>query len=265
MKKQNKTLVDVAILTAGRVDLFEKCVDALLPQLTNDYRVYVCNNGHPSEEYERIYKKLPEGSIIKRPNQDGGFSYGANTVIKAGNSPLVFFITDDVFVQDGVIDKLVRVMDDQTIALSGYKLLFPEDSTDPTRPAGKVQHIGMTSNIRGDLIHPLIGWSADNPKCNISGEVLCVTGASFMVRRSAFIRAGGFDTAYGKGYYEDVDLCFKIRSQGGRIWVSTDAVATHGVGQTFKNEKNPAPIQQNQMLFRSRWLSQMPWLEFTMW
>jgi GT2 family glycosyltransferase len=263
-KNKTRPILDIAILTAGRVDLFEKCVGAVLTQMRPEYKIYVCNNGHPSEDYERIYRLLPEGSVVKRNNQDGGFGVGANTAINAGNAPLVLFITDDVFIHGGSIEKLLETMKDQTIGLCGYKLLFPEDSTEPSRPAGMVQHVGMASNIRGEIIHPLIGWSPDHPKTKLSREVLAVTGASFMVRRAVFNRARGFNPIYGKGYYEDTDLCFTIRSQGSRIYCNCDATATHGVGQTFKNEQN-SPIQQNRLTFTSKWISQMPWSEFEFW
>lgn len=262
---KNKPTLDIALLTAGRSDLFDRCVDAVLAQIQPDYKIHVCNNGHPSKEYEETYTKLPQGSVVKRNNTDGGFPIGANTAIRSGNAPLVLFITDDVFIHPGAIEKLLDTMKDPSIGLCGYKFMFPEDSEEVSRPAGKVQHIGMVSNIRGDMIHPLIGWSPDNPKCNVSTDVLAVTGASFIVRRSAFQKAGGFDPIFGKGYYEDMNLCFTIRAQGSRIYINTEATATHGVGQTFKNEKSPVPIQQNQMIFKSKWLSQLPWTEFTAW
>lgn len=262
--KNSNSLLDIAILTAGRSDLFDKCVDAVLAEMSPDYRVQVCNNGHPSQEYENTYKKLPPNSVIKRKNVDDGFGAGANTVINSGKSPLVLFVTDDIFIHRGAIDKLVRTMDDPSISLCGYKFLFPEDSDDLARPAGKVQHIGMATTITGEMVHPMIGWSADNPKCNVSRDVVAVTGASFMVRRDIFRRVGGFDLVYGKGYYEDTDLCFKIRAQGGRVFVNTESTATHGTGQTFKNEKNPAPIHLNAAIFKSRWFNTMAWSEWLM-
>jgi len=258
-------ILDIAVLTAGRVDLFEKCIDALLFEMRPEYKIHVCNNGHPSKEYEEVYKKLPVGSVVKRQNKDDGFGAGANIAIKSGSAPLVLFITDDVFIHPGSIEKLLETMKVPDIGMCGYKFLFPEDSEDPNRPAGRVQHVGMASNIRGEMVHPLIGWHSENPKCNISRDVAAVTGASFMIRRSAYQRAGGFNPIYGKGYYEDVDLCLTIRSQGSRIYINTEATATHGVGQTFKNEKTPAPIQQNLQIFRSRWLNRLEWSDWNMW
>lgn len=266
MKSKNESILDIAILTAGRVELFDRCVDAVLTQYQNDYKIYVHNNGHPSKEYELIYKKLPQGSSVIRSNQMSGFSDGANKAIKAGSAPLILFITDDVFIHDGAIEALLRRMEDKSIGQCGYKFTFPEGGVeDKSRPAGKVQHVGMASNIRGEMIHPLIGWSPDNPKCKISREVLAVTGASFMIRRQVFNKVGGFDPIYGRGYYEDMDLSFKVRAAGFRVFVDVDAMATHGVGQTFKDLKEPIPFQQNGMIFKSRWLKFIPYSEWEIW
>jgi len=257
-----RTILDISILTAGRSDLFGNCIDSVLDEMKPEYKIQVFNNGHPSSEYEEIYKKLPQGSSIKRTNQDGGFPIGANSAIRSGNAPLVLFVTDDIFLHSGTVEKLIRTMDDPTIGLCGLKLLFPEDSVDPSRPAGRVQHVGMAANIRGDMFHPLIGWTPEHPKCNISREVTAITGACFIIRRGLFNKVGGFDTVFGRGYYEDMDLAMKIRFLGNKVFVNTDAVAIHGVGQTYKDQQTPPPIQQNQMIFKSRWLSQLVWDEW---
>lgn len=265
MSKNNRPLLDIAILTAGRSDLFEKCVDAILPQMKDDYQIHVVNNGSPSPKYEEIYARLPKGSVIKRLNQNTGFGGGANSAIKSGSAPLILFVSDDIFLRDGAIDRLIRVMDDPTIGLSGYKFLFPSDSTDPGRPAGKVQHIGIGISIRGEVLHPLLGWSSDNPKCNVSRDVQAVTGASFIIRRSVYNKAGGFNTMYGAGYYEDIDLCLTINSLGYRVHVDTVAMAEHGVAQTFDlvKDKTTIPMQQNRQLFQSKWMGRLQWDDHT--
>ena len=264
--KSNHPILDITVLTAGRSDLFEKCINHILPQMRDEYRLLVINNGSPSAQYEEIYKKLPEGTVIKRLNQNIGYGGGANAIIKAGSSPLILFISDDIFIHEGAIDQLLRTMDNPTIGLCGYKFLFPLDSSDPQRPAGKVQHIGLAITIKGDVIHPQMGWSSDNPKCNISRNVPAVTGASFIVRRAVFNKAGGFSSVYGKGYYEDVDLCLTIQSLGFRVYIDTKATAEHGVGQTFSQvPKEQIPLQQKKQTFQSRWGNRLQWSDWTFW
>ncbi len=269
MSRKNKTftqtVLDISILTAGSVDLFERCVDALSLQMKPEYKLHVFNNGSPSDEYERVYKKLPEHSTIYRQRENLGFPGGANGAIKMGVAPLCLFVSDDIFLHEGAIDALLERMKETNIGLCGYKFIFPEDSNDPTRPAGMVQHVGQATNIRGEIIHPLMTWHPDNPKTNISRDVLSVTGASFMVRREAFRRAGGFNLQYGKGYFEDVDICLTLRTMGYRIFIETKAVATHGVGQTFTStQPTSTEFPHNQMIFKTKWLQGLPWSEFEM-
>lgn len=250
-KRQN-VLVDFAILTAGLVEpkIFEECLRAVVGEAQSvPSAIYVLKNGCPSA-YNDLLKDHPVKVLSS--NENLFFPRGANRVIRAGNSPLVMFVTDDIVLHGDTVEKLVRRMDDPSIGLCGLKLLFPKDSTDPNRPAGRVQHVGHGIDIRGEIVHPLIGWRAEHPKCNVSREVQSVTGATFMVRRAIFNRVGGFFEGFGVGYWEDVDLCLGIRSLGYKVFIDTEATATHYVGASFSKNKTPVPIEQNRAILRQR-------------
>jgi GT2 family glycosyltransferase len=258
-KKHTKTqqaLVDVAILTAGQIPpaLFETCLRTACEEAAPlGGKVHVFRNSVPEESriaYDEILKKYPVSVTVSR--EDKGFPYGANRAIRSGMAPLVLFLSDDVILDTGTLDKLVRRMDDPSIGLCGLKLIFPVDSPDPGRPAGKVQHVGHGIDIRGEIVHPLIGWNPANPRCNVSRDVVSVTGAAFMVRRKIFNLAGGFFEGFGLGYFEDVDLCLEIRRLGHRIFIDTEATAIHHVGATFAKKNVPAPFEQNKAILRAR-------------
>jgi GT2 family glycosyltransferase len=152
---------------------------------------------------------------------------------------------------------VTRIQSDEKIGLCGMKLLFPEGSDDKGRPAGRVQHIGHGIDIRGEVVHPLMGWKPDNPKCNVSREVLSVTGGVFIVRRNAFLRAGGFFEGYGLGYFEDVDLCLTLREQGWKIWIETEAVGTHYTNMSMMRSEVRPDMEWNKMIFRGRKSNQL--------
>jgi len=182
-----------------------------------------------------------------------GFSAAANRVIRQGTSPLVLFITDDIILHEGTLEALVRRMDDPEIGLCGLKLIFPKNSTDPNRPAGRVQHIGHAIDINGEVVHPLIGWKPENPKCCISRECQSVTGGVFIIRRNDFLKSGGFFEGYGRGYYEDVDLCFAIRNTGKKVFIDAEATADHVTNASFTKAGVFVPMEQNKTILRSRW------------
>lgn len=268
VNKQKQSLIDCVMLTAGKVDLFEKSLAAMLEQSADfDCDYYVLDNGSPREkqaDYLRILEEYPEVKF-QRINENIGFPAGANRLIKMGTSPLVLFVSDDIILHNNSVDALVRRMDDNKIALCGMKLVFPADSNDRARPAGRVQHVGHAINIRSEVIHPCMGWEADNPKCCQSREMLSVTGAAFMVRRKPFLQAGGFFEEYGKGTFEDIDLAFTLRGMGYKIWMEAAAVGTHYVGATTIMRGEGFPLQRNQGIFMSRHGSEMVWDEWKAW
>lgn len=261
-----QSLVDVCVLTAGRFDLLRKCLQSIEEQTFKDYVVHILDNGSSIDE-KTSNLSLFQNYDTKRLEQNTGYPHGANELIRMGKAPLVLMITDDVVLKPNTLDVLVRRMDDSMVGMCGLKLLFPENSANPGRPAGRVQHIGHAFNIKGDVIHPLVGWNADNPKCCVSRDVQSVTGAVFMIRRNIFNKVGGFFEGYGLGTYEDVELSFAVRALGHRVFIDTDAVAYHHVGATAEKLQVGFPLNMNSMIFKARWANTgfMQWDDFMFW
>jgi N-acetylglucosaminyl-diphospho-decaprenol L-rhamnosyltransferase len=58
-------------------------------------------------------------------------------------------------------------------------------------------------------------------------------GYAFVIRRAAFAALDGFDSAYGRGYFEDVDLGRRLIARGGWIGVHPEARVEHQGGASF--------------------------------
>jgi hypothetical protein len=56
---------------------------------------------------------------------------------------------------------------------------------------------------------------------------------AFLIRRAAFAELGGFDSAYGRGYFEDVDLGRRLIARGGWLGVCPDARVEHEGSASF--------------------------------
>jgi GT2 family glycosyltransferase len=245
------SLVDVVVTTAGRFDMLRECLAALDKQ-TIPHTVYIVEIDTDPKEHE-VNKDIFEGRRTERFSQNVGFPVGANSGARKGSSPLILFIGDDVTLFEGTLERMVERMKDETIGICGAKLIFPPNSTHPNRPAGKIQHVGLALNIRGEIIHPLVGWSPDHPKSLESRDVFATTGGCFMIRRSLFQKTGGFDPAFGLGTFEDVDLSIKVRTLGKRVFVDMDAKAYHYVGASAEKRQVAFPMQNNLNIFRQRW------------
>jgi len=274
-QSSQKSVLDVVIVTGGRFDMLSKCLDALYREAESvPLSIYIMDNASPAEEYrdnsELFFKR--EGSSVlslqvKHFKQELGFSQSNNEGARMGSAPLIMFLNDDVEIHEGTIQKVVDTFKDETVGTVGIKLIFPPDSTSPIRPAGKVQHVGMALNIRGDAEHPLVGWSPENPRTCINRDVIAITGACLTIRRNLFNKLQGFDPVYGLGTWEDVDLCFKVRAAGLRNYVNTHATGYHYVGGTAEKKRRPFPLQHNKMIFQSKWAATglMAWTSGDFW
>lgn len=276
-KPRRQALMDVVVTTAGRFDMLEICLKALYREAEKfPINVYIVDNGsNPEERLENNHLFEPNEHVIetksKRLTQNIGFPGATNEGARMGKSPILMFLSDDVELTEGTLEKVYKHFEDATIGIVGIKLLFPTNSTNPARPAGKVQHVGLALNIRAEPYHPLLGWDANHTltKRHRNSEVdgwdaWAVTGACFTIRRNLFQKAGGFDLTYGKGTFEDVNLCLQVRQMGSRIYMDTSAIGYHYVGATVEKRQEGFNLGYNKMLFQSRW-SQTPffaWDEF---
>lgn len=263
-----KPIFDVAICTAGRFDLLEICLKSIYKNATKPITISIVDDASDKDEklhYTHLFKYNAEWDIhknvlshtSKRNESQRGFILSCNSAAKGGKAKYLTIITDDVELHDGYFDKVYKEIESNPqIGIVGSRLLFPPTSTHPQRPAGKVQHVGVALDIRANAVHPLVGWSADNPKTQVSREVLAVTGALFTIRTELFRRFGGFDPIYGLGYWEDVDMCLKCRQNGYIIWLSVDASAYHYVAATSeKGVVHSSGFLQNATTFKTRWAS----------
>lgn len=271
-----KPLLDIVVVTGGRFDMLKTCLDTVsrfaekvplnlwLIDNASDAEERLANDEMFIQEYnwansaQRWYKRLTQSQGYPSSNNEGA---------RMGSAPLIMFLNDDVELLSGTIEQVISDFNDPKVGIVGIKLMFPENSTSPIRPAGKVQHVGLALNVRGEPIHPLVGWSKENPKTCITRDVWAVTGACLTVRRELFNKIGGFDDIYGEGTYEDLELCLRTRQLGFRIICDTKALGYHYVSATAEKKRKQFPMQSNILVFRSRWQTTglMSWEEWIWW
>lgn len=82
------------------------------------------------------------------------------------------------------------------------------------------------------------------------------SAAFLLVRRELFLEHGGFDSAFSPAYYEDTDLCFRLRSLGMKTVVEPRAVVYHYEGATSGKDVSLGPKQlqvKHRSVFFNKW------------
>jgi len=265
------TMLDILIPVHRRFDLLAQCLDAI-PKAAGDtkYRLIIFDNGSPREEADIFYVQRQDPNLkLFRSEHNLGFPKACNIAFNQGSSPLVFFLNSDVILEPDSLPKLIKEFNDPKIGVVGMKLVFPEYTDLPQdqhmRPAGKIQHIGLASNVHGDFIHIFIGWSKDHPKVNAVRDVYAVTGAALMTRRSLFTKKGKFQEIYGLGSWEGIDYCLTVRKMGYNAIVVPEAVGVHHTGATAQKYNLGYPLQENKLVFMQRWARELDHTEINHW
>lgn len=280
--------LDVVIPVYGRPDLLTQCLIGLETSCIDvDYRIFVVDDASPNpSEMAVVYNALPPNTKLERLTQNRGFPYTANFGASLGESRSLMFLNSDVVLKAGAVramldmlwtsqppeEKALDVNPKAPVGVVGPKLIFPEDSTEPNRPAGKIQHAGMCFKINGEPHHSFIGWSADTERANVAKSVQAVTGACIVTRRELFEQVtqnyqamgdhstnGAFNTVYGRGTFEDIEYCIAVRSLGYKIAYQPLAVASHLVGSSILQDEQGYPLRQNSNIFKARCGHMLTW------
>jgi GT2 family glycosyltransferase len=224
--------VDIVIPVYGQPQLVSRCIDSVLRTVPGAQPIVV-DDCSPGAEIGHLLRDLSERGKVHavRTPTNLGFIGATHFGARLGRAPFLLFLNSDAEAfENGWLTRLLPK--DETVAVVGAKLVFP--AAGPL--AGRIQHAGVARDSRGVPYHPFIGWPPDTPAANERRDVNAVTGGCMLVRRTAWVEEGGWDNEFGRGVYEDVDLCWRLRRRGLRVLYEPSAVLTHVEGGSRAND-----------------------------
>jgi O-antigen biosynthesis protein len=162
------------------------------------------------------------GIRLIRNEANLGFLHSCNKAATAAKGRYLLFLNNDTQVLDGWLEPMLALFRDRPdTGAVGAKLLYPD---------GRLQEAG------GIIWQDASGWNfgrledPSKPVYNYVREVDYCSGAALMVERSVFARLGGFDPVYAPAYFEDTDLCFRLRRIGLKTLYQPQSVVIHHEG-----------------------------------
>lgn len=184
--------------------------------------IIIVDDGSPATT--QAFLASIEGIRAIRNEQNSGYGVSCNRGAAVATGEFLVFLNNDTLVQQGWLSALVRrKRTEPTIGAVGSKLLYP---------SGTVSECGAIIWADGSGWNYGRGCDDDDPAYNYVRDADYCSGASLLVDRKQFLELGGFDPQYSPAYYEDVDLCFALRSLGLRTVVETQSVVVHFEGAT---------------------------------
>ncbi|MCR5674546.1 MAG: HAD-IIIC family phosphatase [Lachnospiraceae bacterium] len=81
-----------------------------------------------------------------------------------------------------------------------------------------------------------------------------LSGFAMLIRGGLYGELNGFDEQFSPGYFEDDDLCFRIRERGYRLLVCHNSFIYHAGSQSFRERKDILELfERNRQRFIAKW------------
>ena len=200
--------------------------------------VVVDNNSTDSSA--DVALEFAQNFSLIRNNENIGFSRGVNQGLAATLAPLVLILNPDCRLMAGAIAELKFELEEYPdCAIAGPKILNPDGSVQGTARGDPNMWTGLFG--RTTFLGRVLPWlpvsrrnvvaASANRSNQPSAIVDWVSGACMLVRRDALETVGGFDERYFL-YWEDADLCRRLRATGNHVRYVQAATAIHRVGQS---------------------------------
>ena len=174
-----------------------------------------------------------------------GFSRAVNQGIAMSRGRYVLILNPDCELMPGVATVLLDELNrDSTNALVGPRILNPDGTIqgsargDPTMFTGLFGRTGIFSRIfpRSRIAKKNVPILEIESSEDFSVSVDWVSGACMLARRDALVQVGCFDERFFL-YWEDADLCRRLRGNGGVIRYVPVATVKHQIGRSSQTAK----------------------------
>jgi GT2 family glycosyltransferase len=220
----NRPIVSIIVPVFNHVRLTLECLTSI-QRFTNclvPYEVVVANDA--STDATATLLPLVKNAIYLRNDENLGFIRNCNHAVEHARGQFVLFLNNDVQVTAGWLPALTYAFRNlPKVGAVGPRMIYP---------SGHLQEAGVV--INSDCQTEFIGHNDDPalPRYAFARRVDYCSGACLMLERARFIGLGGFNDELAPAYYEDVDLCLRLRRQGLDVWYVPDSVVVHHRNKT---------------------------------
>jgi len=248
--------VSVVIANKDHIEDLTRCISSILERSTYDnYEIVVVENNSVSEEIFAFYKKIQENPAVRVITYEGEFNYSKINnlgVSEAAGEYVLLLNNDTSVITPDWIEELLMYAQRKDVGAVGAKLYY-EDRT--------IQHAGVVLGLGAHRTAGHSHYRVDHRNLGYMGRlcyaqnVMAVTGACLMMRKSLYEELGGLDEKFAVAL-NDVDLCIRAW-KAGRVNVFTPFAELYHYESASRGTDlsgaNAERYEKESALFRERW------------
>jgi GT2 family glycosyltransferase len=200
-------LVSCIIPVYNEIDYTYHCLQSLSRSLASNTQIEIIVVNDCSTDQTQTVLEQVENLVLINNEKNAGFIRSCNRGASQAKGQYLYFLNNDTEIQAKAIEYLIESLEnDETIGAVGSKLVYPN---------------GLLQEAGGIIWNDASGWNYGrmqnpcDPQYNYLRQVDYCSAASLLVRRWVFETLQGFSETFIPAYYEDTDLCFRIRHELG--------------------------------------------------
>jgi GT2 family glycosyltransferase len=247
--------VSIVIVSYNTSQLLDECIVSVKKETTIDSEIIVVDNASIDDSCQMLREKHPDIKLIENEN-NVGFARANNQGFAIASGRYFLMLNPDTVVLDGAIDRLVNFMDENVdVGICTPRNLDEKGSLQyncdhfPSLWINLCSYANLMNRfpkIKAFHRSRMAYWDYSDLK-----DVDKVMGCSLMIRSYLYKKFGGMDENYFV-YFEETDLCYRVKKAGHRIVYFPFANIIHYHGESSKNDSSLLVIDKTVIAYHCR-------------
>ena len=232
--------ISVVIVNYNVKDLAENCISSVYKANNEKYdiEIFFVDNNSIDGSVEYISEKFPGINVISN-GRNIGFSKANNIALRKAKGKYILILNPDTLLEEGTFEKLIAFTENnQNTGAVTSKLILANGKLDsacrrsfPTPSVAIPRILGLSKLFPSSKIFGKYNLTYLDE--NKTYEVDAICGAFMFIPKKILDESGLFDEDYFM-YGEDLDLCFRIKKKGYRIFYYPEITTIHFKGESTK-------------------------------
>ena len=247
--------LSIIVVTWNSEKYIQNCLDSILLSSGDlHYEIILVDNGSSDQTTRMVEDLYPQVNLIQN-KENLGYAKANNQGIEECRGEYILLLNPDTEILENSLTRMIRFMEENSKAGAlGPRLLNPDRTLQPSC---------REFPTYATLIWEFSGLSRLFPKSKIFGrwrmgyfefdqsrEVDQPMGSCLMLRRKTVEAVGDFDEHFTM-FFNDVDLCYRIKKAGWKIFYYPRAEILHYKGTSTRQVKR-----------KMIWLSHLAFIQY---
>lgn len=224
--------VAVVILNWNGVEMLENYLPSVVNSMPDYAEVILGDNASTDKSVAFVQNKYPNIRIIQN-RTNGGFAKGYNEILAHVNHEYIVLLNSDVETPNNWVEPVIEFMDSNPEVGAAMPKILQLSKKSHFEYAGAsggfIDQWGFPF-CRGRMFEQL---EEDQGQYNNNEEIFWATGACMFVRNELYKKLGGLDEFFF-AHMEEIDLCWRIKRSGYKVFSIGNAQVYHLGGGTLK-------------------------------